>query len=76
MMVRDAAPAGAAGRAFGIVSTGFNIGGAVSPILYGWILDSGAPQWVFGATVILMLLTVGMALVGERVARRHAVGRA
>jgi MFS family permease len=76
MMVRDAAPAGAAGRAFGIVSTGFNIGGAISPILYGWILDSGEPRWVFGATVILMLCTVAMALLGERVARRHAVGRA
>ena len=77
MMVRDAAPAGAAGRAFGIVSTGFNIGGAVSPILYGWILDSGEPRWVFGATVILMLATVGMALLGDKVVRRRAaVGRA
>src|SRR5258708_29048375 len=27
MLVRNAAPPGAAGRAFGIVSTGFNIGG-------------------------------------------------
>src|ERR1700761_305151 len=27
MLVRNAAPAGAAGRAFGIVSTGFNVGG-------------------------------------------------
>ena len=36
MMVRNAAPAGAAGRAFGIVSTGFNIGGIISPLLFGW----------------------------------------
>jgi MFS family permease len=76
MMVRDAAPAGAAGRAFGIVSTGFNIGGAVSPILYGWILDVGEPRWVFGTAVIMMLCVVAMALLGERVARRPAVGRA
>jgi MFS family permease len=37
MLVRNAAPPGAAGRAFGIVSTGFNIGGIVSPLLFGWI---------------------------------------
>src|SRR5215218_4260902 len=39
MLVRDAAPPGAAGRAFGIVSTGFNIGGIISPLLFGWIMD-------------------------------------
>src|ERR1700737_4273411 len=38
MLVRSAAPAGAAGRAFGIVSTGFNLGGIVSPLLFGWIM--------------------------------------
>ena len=42
MLVRNAAPAGAAGRAFGIVSTGFNIGGIVSPLLFGWIMDQNA----------------------------------
>src|SRR3954451_10603107 len=36
MLVRNAAPPGAAGRAFGIVSTGFNLGGIVSPLLFGW----------------------------------------
>jgi MFS family permease len=70
MMVRDAAPAGAAGRAFGIVSTGFNIGGTVSPMLFGWIMDSGQPRWVFGATVILMVMTVAMALLGDAASRR------
>src|SRR5256886_3865533 len=33
MLVRSAAPAGAAGRAFGIVSTGFNFSGIASPLL-------------------------------------------
>ncbi len=47
MMVRAAAPPGAAGRVFGIVTTGFNIGGAVGPMLAGWIMDRGAPRWVF-----------------------------
>jgi len=66
MLVRDAAPAGAAGRAFGIVSTGFNLGGIVSPLLFGWIMDQNWPHWVFGASVVFMILTVLLALFSDR----------
>jgi MFS family permease len=66
MLVRNAAPPGAAGRAFGIVSTGFNLGGIISPLLFGWIMDQNLPHWVFGASVVFMLLTVLLALVTER----------
>jgi MFS family permease len=66
MLVRNAAPAGAAGRAFGIVTTGFNLGGIVSPLLFGWIMDQNAPHWVFGASVVFMILTVLLALVTDR----------
>jgi MFS family permease len=66
MMVRNAAPPGAAGRAFGIVSTGFNIGGIISPLLFGWIMDQNLPHWVFGASVVFMVLTVLFALATER----------
>ena len=66
MLVRNAAPPGAAGRAFGIVSTGFNIGGIVSPLLFGWIMDQNLPHWVFGASVVFMILTVLLALVTDR----------
>jgi MFS family permease len=66
MLVRNAAPAGAAGRAFGIVSTGFNIGGIISPLLFGWIMDLNLPHWVFGASAVFMVLTVLLALVTER----------
>ncbi|MBR0695708.1 MFS transporter [Bradyrhizobium lablabi] len=66
MLVRNAAPPGAAGRAFGIVSTGFNLGGIVSPLLFGWIMDQHMPHWVFGASVVFMVLTVLLALVTER----------
>ena len=66
MMVRNAAPPGAAGRAFGIVSTGFNLGGIVSPLLFGWIMDQNMPHWVFGASVIFMILTVLLALFTDR----------
>jgi MFS family permease len=66
MMVRNAAPAGAAGRAFGIVSTGFNLGGIASPLLFGWIMDQNLPHWVFGTSVVFMILTVLLALLTER----------
>jgi MFS family permease len=66
MLVRSAAPPGAAGRAFGIVSTGFNIGGIISPLLFGWIMDQKQPHWVFGASVVFMVVTVLLALATER----------
>jgi MFS family permease len=61
MLVRNAAPAGAAGRAFGIVSTGFNFSGIASPLLFGWIMDRNLPHWVFGASAAFMVLTVLLA---------------
>ena len=66
MLVRSAAPPGAAGRAFGIVSTGFNFSGILSPLLFGWIMDQNMPHWVFGASVAFMVLTVLLALVTDR----------
>ena len=66
MLVRKAAPPGAAGRAFGIVSTGFNMSGIVSPLLFGWIMDMSMPRGVFWGAAIFMALTVLLALVTER----------
>ena len=66
MLVRNAAPPGAAGRAFGIVSTGFNFCGILGPLLFGWIMDQNMPHWVFGASVVFMVLTVLLALVTDR----------
>lgn len=66
MLVRKAAPAGAAGRAFGIVSTGFNLGSIIGPMIYGWIMDQSAPRWMFAVSAGFMLLTVVLALISER----------
>lgn len=70
MMIRAAAPPGAAGRAFGIVSTGFNIGGILGPLLYGWIMDQRLPHWVFGASAIFMAATVLLAIASEPAPRK------
>ncbi len=65
MLVRAAAPAGSEGKAFGIVSTGFNIGGAVGPVMFGWMLDNGHPNSIFWASVTFMSLTVVLTLLQE-----------
>jgi MFS family permease len=66
MLVREAAPPGAAGRAFGIVSTGFNFSGIASPLLFGWIMDQNMPRWVFAISAVFMALTVVLAFFTER----------
>jgi MFS family permease len=71
MLVRKAAPAGMAGRAFGIVSTGFNIGGIIGPMLFGWIMDHASPAWVFGVSALFMAVTAGFGLASEYRARQR-----
>jgi MFS family permease len=69
MLVRKAAPREAAGRVFGIVSTGFNIGGFVGPLLFGWLMDAGRPRLIFLAAVIFMTITAIFGLLEERRSR-------
>jgi FSR family fosmidomycin resistance protein-like MFS transporter len=56
MIVRAVTPPGAYGRVFGFVSTGFNIGGIVAPLIFGQLLDLGHPRAIF-------LCVAGFALV-------------
>jgi MFS family permease len=70
MLVRAASPPGAFGRVFGIVTTGFNIGGTIGPMIGGWIMDHNLPRWVFFSSVLFMALTAAMGLASEWRARR------
>lgn len=65
MLVRAASPKGAEGRTFGIVSTGFNIGGVIGPIFLGYLLDQNLAQGVLWAAVVFMLLTTIVVLLQE-----------
>ena len=47
MLVRAVTPPNAYGRVFGFVSTGFNIGASIAPIIYGAMMDHGQPLAVF-----------------------------
>lgn len=66
MLVRAASPVGAEGRTFGIVSTGFNIGGVLGPLLFGLLLDKGLATSVLWASVGFMVATVVIVLFQER----------
>jgi FSR family fosmidomycin resistance protein-like MFS transporter len=66
MLVRAAAPPGAMGRTFGVVTSGFSIGGMVGPLMFGFLMDHGMPRWVFGASVVVMITVAVVALVGDR----------
>jgi FSR family fosmidomycin resistance protein-like MFS transporter len=72
MLVRAASPPGAFGRVFGIVTTGFNIGGTVGPLIGGWIMDHNLPRWVFFSSVLFMALTSVMALASDWRSRRRS----
>ena len=63
MIVRDITPPGSFGKVFGFVTTGFNIGGIVAPLIFGAIMDHGSPQLVFlavAAFCLVAVLTVGV----------------
>jgi MFS transporter, FSR family, fosmidomycin resistance protein len=58
MIVRAITPPGSFGKVFGFVTTGFNIGGIVSPLIFGAIMDRGAPRWVFVLVAICALAAI------------------
>ncbi len=71
MLVRAAAPPGQAGAVFGVVSTGFNIGGMVGPPLFGWFVDAGMPGLVFLSAAGFMATTAAVALAQDWAAARR-----
>src|SRR3974390_113373 len=58
MIVREVTPPGSFGKVFGFVTTGFNIGGIVSPLIFGGIMDSGSPRLVFLAVAAFSLAAI------------------
>ena len=71
LLVRAAAPVGASGRVYGFVYSGLDLGSALTPLLFGWMLDHGAPRAIFVAIAGFMLLTIATVVQ----VRRHAVLR-
>jgi MFS family permease len=55
VMVKNAAPPGQMGKVFGFISAGLPLGGAITPVPFGLMLDNGMP-WLVLPTVALLLL--------------------
>lgn len=50
MLLRSVTPAGSMGKVMGFVSTGANFGGAMIPLVLGWVMDNADPRWIFWIT--------------------------
>jgi MFS family permease len=70
MMVKKATPKGATGRVYGTVYSGFDVGFAISPLLFGALMDRGMFSSTFYGAAAVLLLSVFTALgVGRRIHR-------
>lgn len=58
ILVRAATPPGSTGKVYGFVYSGLDLGGSLSPLLFGWMLDARLPQWVFGISACFMLVAM------------------
>jgi len=58
MIVREVTPPGSFGKVFGFVTTGFNIGGIISPLIFGAIMDHGSPKLVFLLVAAFSLIAI------------------
>jgi MFS family permease len=70
MIVRAVTPAGSFGKVFGFVTSGFNIGGIVAPLVFGAIMDHGSPRLVF--LTVAGLLVAAVVTVATRPGRPAA----
>jgi len=66
MIVRESTPPGSFGKVFGFVSTGFNIGGTVAPMIFGMLMDLGSPRMVFIVVAAALLLCIATIVTGTR----------
>jgi MFS family permease len=58
LMVRQATPAGATGRVFGVVYSGLDVGSAFAPTIAGLLLDHGRPEMVLWLTAGVFALAI------------------
>ena len=74
LLVRAATPKGASGRVFGFVYSGMDFGSAMTPILFGWFVDTGIPRAAFLCVAILWAISIAiMMLTNTATQRRSAV---
>jgi MFS family permease len=65
LMVRAMTPPGQTGKVFGFVFVGFAVGSGATPLFFGWLLDTGRPEYVFVAASTFMV-TALLAIIAAR----------
>ena len=70
MLIRSMSPPGDIAKVFGFVSTGFNLGGIVAPVMFGFLLDRSEPGSLFWVVSLVSLATVFTVLTTGRARRR------
>jgi MFS transporter, FSR family, fosmidomycin resistance protein len=63
MIVRAITPPGAFGRVFGFVTTGFNIGGVIAPLIFGYLMDHGQPRLVILGVAFCALISIPTVMI-------------
>ena len=66
LIVRNATPKGAAGRVYGFVYSGLDLGATMGPVWFGFMLDNGHPRQMFLVVSILLVVAVGTVLQARR----------
>ena len=63
LIVRRATPPGATGRVFGFVYSGLDLGGSITPVIFGAFMDLGRPLWLFYALALIVVGSIASVLV-------------
>ncbi len=61
LLVRRICPPGTIGTVFGFVTTGFSVGAAVGPPIFGFVADAGRPDlifWLSGAFTLVCIVSI------------------
>ena len=58
LLVKLATPKGVAGRVYGIVYSGIDLGAAVGPFIFGFFMDAGLPKALFIGIALFQLLII------------------
>lgn len=67
MMVKNATPKGASGRMYGTVYSGFDVGFAVSPLMFGALMDKQMYSACLYGVAFVLFISIGVARgVGQR----------
>ncbi len=58
LLVKSVTPKGVAGRVYGIVYSGIDLGAAVGPFIFGFFMDAGLPKALFLGIVLFQLMII------------------